>query len=672
MCAKPSKVAKYVRLTLELLRLGSASQKELQVVCGGLVYVAMFRRPLLGALNQVWQAIVSLNELPRNHRAPLKREVMAELTRFLGLVPLAFPSFRPGFDEAVSASDASMDGGGFCLSRGLTPYGSAAALSTVRGDIPELHDFCQVLSIGLFDGIAALRVALDVLQVPLAGHISVEANEKAHRVVEANFPDAVRVPCVEAVDDEMVMQWSLRFSNVGLVLIGSGPPCQGVSGLNADRRGALRDSRSGLFPHAPRIAQLCRDRFPWAQIRTLTENVASMDATDCHVMNEAYALMPWFVDSAGISLSHRPRLYWCDWELHEAAGVTILTGSDGRLPIQGEVVLHSQLDPVDFLEPGSTLVGDKLPTFTTSRPSAVPMRKPAGLRDCLPHEVARWKADRHRFPPYQYKDKHCVKQKGEVRPPSVREREAILGFPIGYTTQCLKKAEQGTQEHEDCRLTLLGNSWSVGVVAWLLSQLLMMLGLIEKVTLEQIVDRLTPGKGGDLPSLLIRPPFGRTTSTLPLSQVLVRKMAGLTSLRGEDIMVQSNTEVPLRYHRLRASIPAGLWRWKVISGWRWTGRKEHINVLEARAALTTLRWRAEQLKQQDTRFVHLVDSLVVLHCLARGRSSSKKLRRTVMRIGSLSLVTGLQPLWGYVATHQNPADKPSRWATKKRWVKRKC
>ena len=95
-------------------------------------------------------------------------------------------------------------------------------------------------------------------------------------------------------------------------------------------------------------------------------------------------------------------------------------------------------------------------------------------------------------------------------------------------------------------------------------------------------------------------------------------------------------------------------------------------MLEARAALTTLRWRAEQLKQQDTRFVHLVDSLVVLHCLARGRSSSKKLRRTVMRIGSLILVTGLQPLWGYVATHQNPADKPSRWATKKRWVKRKC
>ena len=210
------------------------------------------------------------------------------------------------------------------------------------------------------------------------------------------------------------------------------------------------------------------------------------------------------------------------------------------------------------------------------------------------------------------------------------------------------------------------------MVAWILSQLLVPLGLIEPISLKDLVVRLTPGKGDNLPSLLTRPPFGHSTATLPLSHVLIQKMAGLTSLRGEDLLLQSSTEVPLRYHRLRAGIPANLWRWRIVSGWRWTGRKEHINVLEARATLTTLRWRAEQLQQQDLRCVHLVDSLVVLHCLTRGRSSSKKLRRTIMRINSLLLVTGLQPLWGYVSTHQNPADRPSRWATRKRWLKRKC
>ena len=77
------------------------------------------------------------------------------------------------------------------VSQGLSPYGLAASSSLVRGDVPEDHDFCQVLSIGLFDGIAALRVALDVLNAPLAGHVSVEISEEARRVVEANFPDCV-------------------------------------------------------------------------------------------------------------------------------------------------------------------------------------------------------------------------------------------------------------------------------------------------------------------------------------------------------------------------------------------------------------------------------------------------------------------------------------------------
>ena len=58
---------------------------------------------------------------------------------------------------------------------------------------------------------------------------------------------------MELIDEDMVKRWSLRFSNVGLVLLGAGPPCQGVSGLNADRRGALRDLRSCLFQHVPRF-----------------------------------------------------------------------------------------------------------------------------------------------------------------------------------------------------------------------------------------------------------------------------------------------------------------------------------------------------------------------------------------------------------------------------------
>ena len=117
----------------------------------------------------------------------------------------------------------------------------------------------------------------------------------------------------------------------------------------------------------------------------------------------------------------------------------------------------------------------------------------------------------------------------------------------------------------------------------------------------------------------------------------------------------------VKFHRLRASVPSSLWRWRVVAGWQWSLSKEHINSLELRAILTALKWRIEHQHHFNVRLIHLTDSLVCLHCLTRGRSSSRRLRRTMSRINALLLASNAQPLWGYVHTDQNPADKPSRW-----------
>ena len=101
----------------------------------------------------------------------------------------------------VTASDASEFGGGFCLSQGLTPMGIHAASCHVRGDVPDLEDHVQVLTIGLFDGIGALRVGADVLKLPMAGHISSEVSREGSRVLEANFPDSEQVGDVNNIDD---------------------------------------------------------------------------------------------------------------------------------------------------------------------------------------------------------------------------------------------------------------------------------------------------------------------------------------------------------------------------------------------------------------------------------------------------------------------------------------
>lgn len=44
---------------------------------------------------------------------------------------------------------------------------------SLRGELPELRQEHQVVTIGLFDGIVALRVAADLLGLQVLGHVSV-------------------------------------------------------------------------------------------------------------------------------------------------------------------------------------------------------------------------------------------------------------------------------------------------------------------------------------------------------------------------------------------------------------------------------------------------------------------------------------------------------------------
>ena len=80
---KPSKIMKYMDLALLLLNDGRASQKQMQIVSGGFVYCAMFRRPFLGMLNRVWSFIMSFEGEPPVIKHELPPWVKLEMTRFL-------------------------------------------------------------------------------------------------------------------------------------------------------------------------------------------------------------------------------------------------------------------------------------------------------------------------------------------------------------------------------------------------------------------------------------------------------------------------------------------------------------------------------------------------------------------------------------------------------------
>ena len=133
---KPQKVLKYVELAWLLLRDGKANQKQMQVVCGGFVYCCMFRRAMLGMLNQVWRFITSFQNDPPVVKRQLPPAVRLEMMRFICAIPLAQMNLRTPVRGDVTVSDASETGGGFCVSVGLPPMGVHAASCQVRGDLP--------------------------------------------------------------------------------------------------------------------------------------------------------------------------------------------------------------------------------------------------------------------------------------------------------------------------------------------------------------------------------------------------------------------------------------------------------------------------------------------------------------------------------------------------------
>eukprot|EP00438_Fugacium_kawagutii_P025257 Skav212859 [mRNA] locus=scaffold786:278107:283976:+ [translate_table: standard] len=558
-CPRGSKLAKYLFLAFMLALSPTATQKEWQVVCGGLVYFAMFRRPLLGCLNKVWSHIESYNTT-RRWRLPVPELCKLEVLRFLALLPLGCLDFRLDMDPLITCSDASTTGGGLCASTKLSQLGAIVAQGELRGERPETHTGEAVLSIGLFDGVAALRVALELQGVTVLGHVSVEPHVPAQRVVEYNWPGTLHVERVEEVDYEMVLSWSLRFSQATVVVLGAGPPCQGVSGLNSDRRGALLDQRSSLFSHVSRIRSLVQQAFSWCVVHSLMESVSSMDQKDRDIMSADFGCPPIQCDAGHMTWCRRPRLYWLSWPLQPTSGASCTMTSDGI----EEWHLESSQQVSEMLSPGWHKVNpeEPFPTFTTSRPSVKPGRKPAGIRQCTDDEIARWQEDQHRFPPYQYRDINCVANRlHHLRVPNVNERELMLGFPLNYTAPCLPKGERKGNAWSDCRLTLLGNSWSVPVVAWLVNQLLSLLGLCPQMTPDEIMQAISPGKSTTVQGRLTRLPLVKVQPREKDPLELARKLGNL-GVRGleDDYALQLGAMETAVVERAQRMVRCGMLR----------------------------------------------------------------------------------------------------------------
>ena len=157
------------------------------------------------------------------------------------------------------------------------------------------------------------------------------------------------------------------------------------------------------------------------------------------------------------------------------------------------------------------------------------------------------------------------------------------------------------RESEDPRQSLIGNSFAIPVVCWLLTNWMYERG---------ISDRIVPVEFGV--NICILPlPWSSLDKFVPRQSVpsphefeIVRKYLRLAEA-GSDIRLGINP--PFRPRSWpRSALQSMCWNWRVSQSYKWT-HLDHINVLELRALVQCLQWRMRRTGSNSVRFLHLCD-----------------------------------------------------------------
>ncbi|CAK0799563.1 unnamed protein product, partial [Prorocentrum cordatum] len=650
--------------------------KTMLVLLGKLVRALEFRRVLFCILNEVWKFADG------THSGWVNSEMTEEILSGVGLLPLAFTDLRAEVDARVTCSDASEDGGGACTSLRLCPEAlsklTAAAAAGQEGrqhlmagrlllgeaslwrawesrnpglPPPAGDRIPAVLVIGLFDGIGGMIVSLSRLRTKIIGYVSSEVDPSARRVVRKRWPGLIDWGNIRDVGTQHIDKLVQLFGGiVDVVYCGAGSPCQDLSRLMFGRRG-LEGQKSALFREIPRILGLLNAAFP-GKVRSLIENVASMPLEDIERISSELQVTPYRFCSSCLVPNRRPRLYWLSWRLlpckgysYQDRGHFVDVISDGAARVE-----------LPWTSPGWIWNGGSLPvpTLVCARPSLLQPTRPAGIARASPEAKARWKKDDHRYHVGLYENACLLQHEAtmELRPPSAEEREVLLGFDRGYT-ECAVKDGSGSSL-ETTRCFLLGNSFSVYAVSWLLQH-----SLVADEFQPQLWEPHALCHTGKC-----RAPWndsaiyhqGDDYQYEPEAEQLVRHYLSIAERGGTDVRL--DVHLPFRHRAWpRVSLEPNVWMWKVISSYRWrAGIGKHINALEIQAAVNTIKWRLRSGTGRPRRMLHLIDSQVAASVLTKGRSSSRVLRMHVKRWGALCWATGCYVMLGYIASEDNPAD----------------
>ncbi len=677
-------------------------KKAVQVFAGKEVHTLQFRRPLFCIFDEIWKEIGR-----EGNQCRMTSKVVSEILMSCCLQPMKFTDLRAGLSEVVSASDASETGGGLVYANRLSTKGLVEAVA-IEAEVDEFKEEGmetdekqKVIVFDFFAGIGGLSRALELACLEVHTLIVIEKDADCRRLHRRRWPGCKLVLDIRALDKERIRGMMDDIEGLSGVIAGGGSPCQGLSKLSVFREGLL-DPRSALF-------YLLVERLEWIREIAVEKKIWSLrfcenvvgDEDNIQEMSRKLKMAPVEVCSSDHSWVRRPRLYWGSHEIDDRPEIRREVGqSREKLRFEQEPEPLEAILASGWGWPGSEMDKDiRLPTFTRAIPRAKPPPRPAGYDRCDDRTLRRWRENKMMFPPYTYLPQYLFREIGTTwnRVANADEREALMGYRKGYTKALFKKSPTTIAEleaQEVARMAAIGNAFhavTMGILldlwlwsgkvrtdllgpkaicnAWkeeLKSQREMELqeedGPMGKVSTEE-------SEGEELALLaegrMLKPEWIKPSAEMmemdrvkELSQQMVHHFLRRAEYRGSDVRL----DVGLIYKpdaAPRTSVDPTRWVWTVGDAYPFKS-PEHINILELRAILHALQWRARSSLTHSKRFLHLSDSQICLAVLSKGRSSSKRINHVLRRICALCLVMNWYPLWAWVESRLNPADEPSR------------
>ena len=333
--------------------------------------------------------------------------------------------------------------------------------------VPTLRGKWLVLD--LWSGIGGLCLALLSLGVTFWA-LSAECDEEAVQVAKANFPNAVHIHAVEAIDESTLQPFFQR-RDVRGVLIGGGSPCQGNSELNSGRQGLL-DDRSWQPTEIRRLKALVEKLAPAAEVLCLLENVASMPPEVLQQYNEWLGFPPVKVCASQCGWTHRNRFYWLggskggittamlppddwSWEAGQGSGIPVLAFK-GKKPIPPRVFFHQGFQPL--FDPAQVVqAAGKGAMHPFTREFWHPSDR---VRSVSAEAASRFFADSRRFPPSAYEEGSLLWRGPEWRAPYPDERAQMMGWPA----QLVEAGNGRTRRSSAMKNSFIGNGFHIPTI----------------------------------------------------------------------------------------------------------------------------------------------------------------------------------------------------------------